>query len=124
MDGENINSFRSELIREIESSGVTAANIADIAKKHQLDDEGYLISIPGYKHLFIYWDIKEEAVQIIKDILNERDDFTVNVCNFAMLLLLCGYDGLKIPTMKIANKIYDYKTDHLLPIVIEKRRTA
>lgn len=109
--------FLNEVSNEIENGGITAGNVADIAKTHGLSDPGLFISIPGFRNLYFLWDITEEAARAFINLLNERDDFTVVVS--PLLSFICGGS---IPTMPMAKRVYNYKKEHWLPVYFDKKR--
>ena len=110
--------FIDEVTQEIEREGITAGNLVDIAVRHGVQEEGVFYPIPGYNHLYYLWGITEKAAKAFVALLNDRDDFTAT-CS-PMLALICGG---RIPIkMPMAKKIYDYKTDHWLPVYFDQKR--
>jgi len=118
---DKVASFIDEVTDEIERIGITAGNVADIAAKHGLEDNGLMFRVPGFSHLWFLWNLTEEAGTAFIDLLNSRDDFTATMCDPMMMLICGGPIPVKMP---FAKKIYDYKKDHILPIYFEKRRLA
>jgi hypothetical protein len=116
VNNDNISSFIEEVTNEIEAGGITAGNIAEIAKAHGLSDPGLFISMPGFEKLFFLWDITKEAAYEIIDLLRRRDDFTANVSPLAPFI-----SGGPIPTIPMTTKIYNYKKEHWIPVYFSKK---
>ena len=111
--------FIDEVTQEIERIGITAGNVATIAAKHGVQEDGSFYPIPGYNHTYFLWGITEEAGRAFINLLNDRDDFTATLCNPALVLVCGGPIPIKMP---MAKKIYNYKTDHWLPVYFDKKR--
>ncbi len=117
---ERLDAFKADIIKGIEDSGLTSANITEIAEKHGFIDKGLMWGVPEHGELFFMWHVADEAGKLIIDLLKENDAYNIRQCSPVELLLLCGYDGLTIPRIPLAKRFMSYKTPHLFPVYIYK----